>query len=319
MTTSPVPHLTTAPRWRDATTAQFGDHLDAPVLEGLDPPLRVLLAALRSSPDGAVATAVARGARPEDVREVLAELGAARLLRPPGERTVRQAYVRVHGAGRTGVAIATVLAASGVGRVAVRASGPVGPGDPGTGLDHGEVGHPAVLAAAAAVARAAPGVAVAEPTRRRPDLVVLTGAAVADRAVTAPLQARHQPHLAVTVHDPVGVVGPLVVPGRTSCLRCADRHREDADPARGDLDAQRADLATSVPVALATVVAGLVVGQVLEYLAGRPALREAVEEVDPTRGTWVRRACPPHPSCPCTGAPPRAPAARAGENRGRVR
>ena len=38
------------------------------------------------------------------------------------------------------------------------------------------------------------------------------------------------PHLVATVRGQTGIVGPLVVPGVTSCLRCADLHRRDADP-----------------------------------------------------------------------------------------
>lgn len=38
-------------------------------------------------------------------------------------------------------------------------------------------------------------------------------------------------HLHVGVLGDRAVVGPLVVPGRTSCLRCAHLHRRDADPA----------------------------------------------------------------------------------------
>jgi hypothetical protein len=205
-----------------------------------------------------------------------------------------------------------VLAGAGVGRVAVRATGTVGPDDLGTGLEPGDVGHPAVLAVASAVARADPAVAVSEPSRRRPDLVVLTGAALTDPGVTGPLHARHQPHLAACAADPVGVVGPLVLPGRTSCLRCARRHRADR-AAAGDV------AAVGVSVAAATTVAGLVAGQVLAFLQGRCGLLGAADEIDATAGSMVRRPRPVHPACPCGGAPPRAPGVGAGENRGRVR
>ena len=39
------------------------------------------------------------------------------------------------------------------------------------------------------------------------------------------------PHLPVRVRDGAGLVGPLVMPGVTSCLRCADLHRSDRDAA----------------------------------------------------------------------------------------
>ncbi|WP_433801992.1 ThiF family adenylyltransferase [Actinomycetospora sp. CA-084318] len=297
-----------APRWHDATTARFGDD---PVrqLDGVDPPLRALLDRLAAPEAGTspLAEAVARGARPEDATALLADLAAAGLLRADPSVRPRTAYVRVHGAGRLGVAIATVLAGAGVGRVAVRAGGLVRPGDLGTGLEPGDVGHPVVLAVAAAVARADPAVAVAEPSRRRPDLVVLTGAAVDDPLVTGRLHARHQPHLAAAAGDAVGVVGPLVLPGRTSCLRCAAHQRSSSAPA------------APVTVPGAVTVAGLVAGHVLAFLEGRPALLGAADEIDAAAGSMTRRPRPVHPGCPCGGPPPRAPGDAAGENRGRVR
>lgn len=40
-----------------------------------------------------------------------------------------------------------------------------------------------------------------------------------------------RPHLHVGCRGDRAVVGPLVVPGRTTCLRCGHLHRRDADPA----------------------------------------------------------------------------------------
>ena len=41
---------------------------------------------------------------------------------------------------------------------------------------------------------------------------------------------RRGPHLHLGVRGAIAVIGPLVVPGVTSCLRCAHLHRKDADP-----------------------------------------------------------------------------------------
>src|SRR5690606_38112452 len=57
------------------------------------------------------------------------------------------------------------------------------------------------------------------------DLVVLTDALMADPRLSVDLVLRRVPHLQVRVRDGVGVVGPLVLPGETSCLRCADLTR----------------------------------------------------------------------------------------------
>lgn len=45
-----------------------------------------------------------------------------------------------------------------------------------------------------------------------------------------PMTVPSLPHLHVGTHGSQSVVGPMVVPGRTSCLRCAQLHHRDADP-----------------------------------------------------------------------------------------
>lgn len=60
---------------------------------------------------------------------------------------------------------------------------------------------------------------------------VLCGAPHPDAASDPDAMALDIPHLAVTAAGMRAVVGPLVIPGRTSCLRCRDLHLADADPA----------------------------------------------------------------------------------------
>ena len=50
------------------------------------------------------------------------------------------------------------------------------------------------------------------------DLVVLSDYLVADPRMVRDLHSRGVPHLAVRVRDGTGLVGPLVIPGATSCL-----------------------------------------------------------------------------------------------------
>jgi hypothetical protein len=50
------------------------------------------------------------------------------------------------------------------------------------------------------------------------DLVVLTDYLVADPRMLRDLHSQRVPHLAVRVRDGTGLVGPLVIPGVTSCL-----------------------------------------------------------------------------------------------------
>lgn len=251
--------------------------------------------------------------RPDD-RPIPPELGpdaVAWQLRTgrPGTRPVADradAAVRVHGGGRLAVAVACLLAASGVGRVSVCATGTVCSTDLGTGYLATDVGRERRSAARDAVLRANPTVIATEiPQQRGPDLVVLADSMVAEPSVVTELVASRTPHLAAHVHAELGLVGPLVLPRRTSCLRCAELRRTDAEPCWPALAAQLASRrqTTDLPTAMAT--AGVAAGQVLHALGWAdaaddpPATWEATLELDPSRGTVVRRNWQPHPSCGC--------------------
>ena len=67
------------------------------------------------------------------------------------------------------------------------------------------------------------GAALGESRSRAPDLVVLTQRQTP--ALAAALVRLRQPHLAVYAGEAIGVVGPLVQPGRTACLNCLDLTR----------------------------------------------------------------------------------------------
>ncbi len=114
------------------------------------------------------------------------------------------------------------------------------------------------------------------------------------------------PHLVATVRGETGVVGPLVVPGATSCLRCADLHRRDVDPRWPALAAQLT--ATEAPpggatvTCLATVVTATV--QVLALLdgAGAPLALGTALELSPPDLLPRARRWPAHPDCGCVPA-----------------
>jgi bacteriocin biosynthesis cyclodehydratase domain-containing protein len=328
VTTIPLPrHPDDRPvlLWRDPATAQLGtDPATAVTLAGLTPPLAALVRDLAAGapPRRAVSEVLARGGAPGEVAAVVAALAGAGLLAPP-RPAPGAAYVRVHGAGRLGAAVAVALAAAGVGRVAVRAPGTVAAGDLGTGLRAPDVGRSAVAAVAEAVARAAPAVVVSEPTRRRPDLAVLVGAEAADPVLSARLHARHQPHLAVAAHGGTGTVGPLVLPGRGACLRCADRGRAAADPAWPRLAAQLAGRPATVGIPTAGAVAALAAEHVLAHLAGVDTLVDRALELDLAAGTLTGLTCVTQPGCACAPHPPgvrpgRAVPGCARDNRPRV-
>ncbi len=322
--------------WRAPDCVQVGvGTTHAVVVEGLSAPLATLLREMDGSRDAddLIADAVAAGADRVDVVAVIGDLQAAGLVRDEpgprdGQRTAldvdlavssahsgcstaelvrvrREASVLVRGSGRVAVALATALAAAGVGRVVVDAAGIVAPADVGTGYLPCDVGRPRADAACDALLRASPGVRTcAEGARRPPHLVVLADSVVSDPDVAIDLVVRRRPHLAVHAHEGLAAVGPLVLPGRTSCLRCVELHRADQDPAWPKLAAQLTAAPPTADLACTQVAASLGAEQVLAALAGpeassRPPVWGATLELDPVRGVLHRRIWRVHPRCGC--------------------
>lgn len=102
-----------------------------------------------------------------------------------------------------------------------------------------------VVGEAVGCAMAAAGVRVGD--QEHASIAVLADAPHPDvpRHFDHALQDR--PHLHVGVLGDRAVVGPLVVPGLTSCLRCAHLHRRDADPAWPLLSVQWAHAVRAMP------------------------------------------------------------------------
>ncbi|HEY3736049.1 MAG TPA: hypothetical protein VGL26_01285 [Jatrophihabitans sp.] len=217
----------------------------------------------------------------------------------------RHATVAIHGTGRAGPIVAAILAASGVGRVY---SGEIGEARlhhlaPG-GIAAQDEGTFYAAATAAAVRRAAPEVQTTQVSPDiRPDLVVLAHDEPIDEDKRNALHAYGSAHLPVSATSGGAVLGPLVIPGLTSCLRCADLHRVDRDPAWPALAVQ---LQTArrprdgSAAALVSAIAGIAAMQVLAYLDGEdPASIEGTLELHPPDWRLRRRTRPHHPDCEC--------------------
>ncbi|HET7246035.1 MAG TPA: thiamine biosynthesis protein ThiF [Streptosporangiaceae bacterium] len=244
-----------------------------------------------------------------------ADGGASTLARRQAAR------VRVHGASRAGLWIAGLLSAAGVGLVLSTGPAAPRPGPAGTrGTRPARPGPagprqtaPANPGPAAFVGDDAddhvplwsPTPATTKDTRRRPDLVVL--ADTHRRELPAVLVRRGVPHLAASASEAIGVVGPLVLPGHSACLRCLDLARTERDPAWPLILAQLAGQAATDPLAcdtvLATMVAAQAAAQALAFLDQGTGAAAAV-----TNGTlelvlpgwqWRRRTWHPHPQCGC--------------------
>jgi hypothetical protein len=222
-------------------------------------------------------------------------------------RTRRQSAVVVEGANRVGVPLAAVLAASGVGRVHVRDRGPTRAGDAIVGgLTADDEGRPRALAAADAIRRVSPLTDLRPlPAGQPPELVVLCRPWAAVDPLSSAWQRAGTPHLIATVREETGVVGPLVLPGVSSCLRCAETWRRDDDPTWPRLAAQLAagDPAPSGATITCLLTALTAAVQVLAHLDGdeEPTALDAALELRPPTFLPRLRRWAPHPDCGCVG------------------
>ncbi|MBP2370731.1 hypothetical protein [Pseudonocardia parietis] len=234
------------------------------------------------------------GAPPGPDRDALAALLCvllrAGLLTDPDlaarvRRRRESALVEVRGDSALGVAVVAGLARAGVGAVDPRVGGRAGPGDVAAGLAPSDTGRERAAALRTLLDDA--GAAAVPAGRVPPDLVVLAGG-------PAPGPDGAVEHLVVTLRNGLGVVGPLVLPGRGPCLRCPDRAGEVSTP--GSRTAESHVVATT---------GALAVGQVLAALdgpvrGGDPPVSWAAElEIDPDTATITRHAVPARPGCGC--------------------
>jgi hypothetical protein len=257
---------------------------------------------------------------PDYLRTRLApELACASLAYGDGDggaRTIarrRAAFVRVYGADRIGACIATFLAASGVAQVSCRDGGETGPADLApAGLGSGDIGTPRAEGVARAIRRVAPEVRTADDELRQPDLAVL--AVPVSPAEIAALMRGDVPHLAVKADEAIGVVGPLVSPGRSACLRCIDLAKAGRDQAWPLILAQACRPPGAAPgvspracdTVLAAATAALASAQALAFIdrAGPwpPVAANGTLELVLPDWQWRRRTWQPHAACTCGAA-----------------
>ncbi len=147
------------------------------------------------------------------------------------------------------------------------------------------------------------------------NLILLTDFLVHDPAIVNALTTARIAHLQVRVRDGVGVVGPLVLPGMSSCLRCADHHRSVLEPDWPLLAAQMVMQPGYASAATIRATAALAQEQV-EQLAtalwsgtgygSTPQLFNRALEFRPAPAGLAVTDWPPHPLCGCRAATARA-------------
>jgi bacteriocin biosynthesis cyclodehydratase domain-containing protein len=223
---------------------------------------------------------------PDQLRQqMIPELASASLARLDGDGgaqiLARRAgtTVQVSGSDRVAATIADLLTSSGVG-VRCRPAETILPATDGDRRPRGQ--HAA------------------------PDLAVLVGRQLPE--VLAGLVRCGAPHLAVSASEAIGIVGPLVRPGVTACLRCLDLARAERDPAWPLLLAQLAGRNADPPAcgaALAAAVAAQAAAQVLAFADRAPvaaATANGTLELVLPGWQWRRRTWRPHPACICRSA-----------------
>lgn len=286
------------------------DQVTAQAESGHATDVRRLVAALTAA--GALDDAAAPGPLIDEAQRQRLEpdrLALSLTHRRPGAaaevlRRRHEATVTVHGAGRLGATVATLLAAAGIGRLGCVDDAPVDATDLAPGGIRARVSGPRGAALVADLA--ASGVhATAAPV---PDADLAIVATVGSPAPELLRAVRRGPHLLVTVQETTATVGPLVVPGHTPCLRCQQLHRGDRDPAWPALAAQLVGSRPDVEpcdVVLATLAASVAAGQALAWIGSDdapPASAGGVLEIDPAELSLRRRSLVAHPACGCGAA-----------------
>jgi len=209
-----------------------------------------------------------------DASELIASLIDAGVVTTVARRRTRSASIRIHGRGPLSELLTGALRCSGA-RI--------------TQSNRTHAGAPS------------------EPT----DLVVLSDYLVSDPRVVRDLQAAGVAHLPVRVRDGTGLVGPLVIPGVTSCLECHDLHRSDRDGAWPAVAAQLRDTVGNADRATVLATAALALNQIDRVIravrgdsgkgpaAEPPQTLDTTLEFDVNVGAVVARRWSRHPRCFC--------------------
>jgi hypothetical protein len=181
----------------------------------------------------------------------------------------QRAAMVIHGGGRVAASLATLLAAAGVGWIHIVAEGTVTPEQVGCGYLAEDVGRSRSAALRDAVLRSAPTtITTPLPRQRKPDLVLLADTAVPDPQLAKELFVTGAVQLLAWAAEGIGVVGPLIVPGRSCCLRCIDLHKAETEPAWPALATQLAGRQQPADLASAQASAAFAVSQALRVLDG---------------------------------------------------
>jgi hypothetical protein len=253
----------------------------------------------------------AAGLTSDQVTGALEALAAAGLLGESGSAPYTNSTsprVRLIGAGSVGYQLAQLLMVSGVGSLYVYDNEPPNPAlysAAGVLPSRAEALRSA-LAEVGSFVSSAQGISTlshwSKPETTPLDLtIVATDRPEPDRVITEHLVRNDEPHLVVRCWGNGVSVGPLVVPGKTSCLRCADLSRSGADPLWPVVLRQLSRLQIDTPPTLLAWAASVAAAQSLAFLRGElPESAGSTMELNwPDFVTRLRR-WPAHRNCGCS-------------------
>lgn len=145
-------------------------------------------------------------------------------------------------------------------------------------------------------------VGLAPGTGRDPALVIVLAHHTVAPRTSAALLADEVAQLPVVVTANGVRIGPVIVPGQTACLHCAELHRIDHDPGWPTVATQLLELVAPVPSPLVALEAAVITARFVKaavfgtdaaQLAGASVSLRAAD----ARREWARHR--PHPSCGC--------------------
>lgn len=336
---------------RGAGSIQIGVGPGGTIIDGLQPDDLRFIDALRSGiPDVEVMAAGSALGLPETrVREICANLEGLLFsdgeLRTQGFRAERllpersallglhrapcQGYmerrersvVHVTGLGRTGAALALVLASAGVGTILLEDDRSVTAVDVSPGSFRlADIGLPRSAAVRRHLLALDPRChahvlhngGTGGPDMRCLDLAIVVAHDAVGAGTAARFMSTDRPHLFVLVREQDGTVGPLVLPGETACAECVERHRSAHDPqwlqvceqlaAEGGPDRERRPPPQLLEdAALSTALAGTAAAQALLFLdaVNQPSTWSSVLAFHRDNARWSREEFAPHPDCGC--------------------
>lgn len=295
MVSAPIPHLMPGAVMladdEDAVRLLCGDR--AVVLAGLT---REVAAGLRPGRP-----------LPRTMWEVASQLIAAGLASPgPPPDPLRSARIRLLGSGTLARAVADALVESGCGELMIFDNEPPPVGlYPGITVTHGAQALQRWLDHRTSSTTVRTISHWTKPELDPPDLTVVASMCrEPDRAVLDRLAHDDQPHLVLRPHGAGVVVGPLVEPGCTPCVRCLDLGRTTRDPAWPRQLAHLCRHTHHPEPVWARWAAGEAVRAIWMFLAGQPCdLAGQTIELEPATGVPVIRAWPRQPECGCAFVP----------------